>query len=253
MSFYRGMTCETVTITGDKGTPITAYVAKPSGPGPFPGVVLIHHAPGWSEYYIDETRRFAHSGYLAICAHLYEREGGGSDANPDDVGAKVRAQGGIADSQMVGDTAGAVAWMRAQPNHNGKVGVMGSCSGGRHAFIYACQRKDIDACVEQWGGNVVMAKADLNEKKPVAPIDMTKDLSCPLLGLFGNDDRSPSPEQVDQHEAELKKYGKNYEFHRYDGAGHGFFYWNRPAMYRIEQAMNGWTKVYAFLGKHLAK
>ncbi|MFC7540287.1 dienelactone hydrolase family protein [Siccirubricoccus deserti] len=44
----------------------------------------------------------------------------------------------------------------------------------------------------------------------------------PLLGLFGNDDRAPSPEQVDQHEAELKKHGKNYEFHRYDGAGHGF-------------------------------
>ena len=39
MSFYRGMICENVTITGDKGTPITAYVAKPSGPGPFPGVV----------------------------------------------------------------------------------------------------------------------------------------------------------------------------------------------------------------------
>ncbi|HEY3917073.1 MAG TPA: dienelactone hydrolase family protein [Stellaceae bacterium] len=252
MSFYRGMMCENVTIKGDKGTPITAYVAKPSGPGPFPGVVLIHHAPGWSEYYIDETRRFAHHGYLAICANLYEREGGGSDANPDDVGAKVRAQGGIADSQMVGDTAGAVAWMRAQPNHNSKVGLIGSCSGGRHAFIYACQRKDVDACVEQWGGNVVMAQEDLNAKKPVAPIDMTKDLSCPLLGLFGNDDRSPSPEQVNQHEAELKKHGKTYEFHRYDGAGHGFFYWNRP-MYRIEQAMDGWSKINVFFGKHLAK
>jgi carboxymethylenebutenolidase len=252
MSFYRGMTCENVTIKGDKGTPITAYVARPSGPGPFPGVVLIHHAPGWSEYYIDETRRFAHAGYIAICANLYEREGG-HDANPDDVGAKVRAEGGIADSQMVGDTAGAVAWIRAQPNHNGKVGLMGSCSGGRHAFIYAYTRKDIDACVEQWGGNVVMAKQDLNAKKPVAPIDMTKDLSCPLLGLFGNEDRSPSPEQVNQHEAELKKHGKNYEFHRYDGAGHGFFYWNRPAMYRIEQAMDGWTKVHAFFGKYLAK
>ncbi len=46
MSFYRGMTCENVTLTGDKGTPITAYVAKPSGAGPFPGVVLIHHLPG---------------------------------------------------------------------------------------------------------------------------------------------------------------------------------------------------------------
>ncbi len=52
MSFYRGMTCENVTIKGDKGTPITAYVAKPSGPGPFPGVVLVHHLPGWSEFYL---------------------------------------------------------------------------------------------------------------------------------------------------------------------------------------------------------
>ena len=192
MSFYRGMTCENVTLKGDKGTPITAYVAKPSGPGPFPGVVLVHHLPGWSELYIETTRRFAHHGYMAICANLYEREGGGSDGNPDDVAAKVRADGGIADSQMVGDTAAAVQWMRAQPNLNGKV------------------------------------------------------------GLFGNDDRAPSPEQVNQHEAELKKAGKTYEFHRYDGAGHGFFYWHRP-LYRPEQAMDGWNKIWAFFGKYLAK
>ncbi len=252
MSFYRGMTCENVTLKGDGGTPITAYVAKPANAGPYPGVVLIHHLPGWSELYIETTRRFAHHGYIAICANLYEREGGGSDGNPDDVAAKVRADGGIADSQMVGDTAAAVAWMRAQPNLNGKVGVFGSCSGGRHAFIYACQKKDVDACIDLWGGRVVMGKEELNAKTPVAPIDMTKDLSCPLLGLFGNDDRAPSPEQVNQHEAELKKHRKDYEFHRYDGAGHGFFYWHRP-LYRVEQCMDGWNKVHAFFGKHLAK
>ena len=72
-----------------------------------------------------------------------------------------------------------------------------------------------------------------------------------MLGLFGNEDRAPTPEQVDQHEAELKKHGKKYEFHRYDGAGHGFFYYDRPA-YRIEQAVDGWKKVFAFLEKHLA-
>ena len=115
----------------------------------------------------------------------------------------MRAEGGIPDSQMVGDTEAAVKWMRAQPNHNGKVGLFGSCSGGRHAFIYACQRKDVDACAELWGGRVVMGKDELNAKTPVAPIDMTKDLSCPLSGIFGNDDRAPSPEQVNQHEAEL--------------------------------------------------
>src|SRR4030081_2959048 len=141
MSFYRGMTCENVTIKGDKGTPITAYVAKPSGAGPFPGVVLVHHLPGWSELYIETTRRFAHHGYIAICANLYEREGGGSDANPDDVAAKVRAEGGIADAQMVGDTAAAVAWMRAQPTLNGKVGLIGSCSGGPAPFPYPFQRQ----------------------------------------------------------------------------------------------------------------
>jgi carboxymethylenebutenolidase len=251
MSFYRGINCTNVTLKGPDGAEITAYTAKPEGNGPFPGVVLIHHLPGWSELYIETTRRFAHHGYMAICANLYQREGGGSDGNPDDVAAKVRADGGISDAQMVGDTAAAVAWMRAQPNHNGKVGLIGSCSGGRHAFIYGCQRNDVDAICEQWGGGVVMAPNELNDKKPKAPIDMTPGLSAPLLGIFGNDDRAPSPEQVNLHEAELKKHGKNYEFHRYDGAGHGFFYWHRP-LYRPEQCMDAWGKIWAFFGKHLA-
>ncbi len=130
--------------------------------------------------------------------------------------------------------------------------MFGSCSGGRHAFLYACHKKDVDACVDLWGGRVVMGKEELNAKTPVSPIELTKNLCCPLLGLFGNEDRAPSPEQVDQHEAELKKHGKAYEFHRYDGAGHGIFYYHRP-MYRVEQALDGWNKVFAFFGKHLAK
>jgi carboxymethylenebutenolidase len=141
--------------------------------------------------------------------------------------------------------------MRAQPSLNGKVGLFGSCSGGRHAMIYAALRHDVDAVVDLWGGRVVMGAEELNAKTPVAPIDMTKDVACPVLGIFGNDDRAPSPEQVNQHEAALKAAGKDYEFHRYDGAGHGIFYWHRP-LYRPEQAMDGWAKVYAFFGKHLA-
>jgi carboxymethylenebutenolidase len=71
------------------------------------------------------------------------------------------------------------------------------------------------------------------------------------LGLFGDEDTSPSPEQVNLHEAELKKYGKQYEFHRYPNAGHGFFYYHRPN-YRQAQAVDGWEKVFAFLEKYLA-
>ena len=246
---YRGMIVDEIKIKGDKGDQISAYTARPSGTGPFPAVVLVHHLPGWSEIYCEMTRKFAHNGYIAICANLYERAGQG---NPDDVAAKVRADGGIADAQMVGDTEAAVKWARAQQGHNGKVGLFGSCSGGRHAYIYACQKKDVDACVDLWGGRVVMGKEELNAKTPVSPIEMTKSLCCPLLGIFGNEDRAPSPEQVNSHEAELKKHGKAHEFYRYDGAGHGIFYNHRP-MYRVEQAMDGWNKVFAFFGKHLAK
>ena len=164
---------------------------------------------------------------------------------------KARAEGGVADSQVIADSEAAVQWLKAQPYSNGKIGVIGSCSGGRQAFMYACNTRSIDAVVDLWGGRVVQAEDDRPEKQPVQPLDMTKDLSCPLLGLFGNDDRAPSPEQVDQHEAELKKHGKRYAFHRYDGAGHGFFYYHRP-MYRVEQAVDGWQKIFAFFGEHLS-
>jgi carboxymethylenebutenolidase len=85
----------------------------------------------------------------------------------------------------------------------------------------------------------------------VAPIDYTADLTAPLLGLFGNDDSHPTPEQVNLHEEELKRLGKEYEFHRYDGAGHGFFYYHTP-MYRPEAAMDGWAKIFTFFGTRLA-
>ena len=44
---YEGMLAETVTLHGAHGDPINAYFARPLGPGPYPGVILIHHLPGW--------------------------------------------------------------------------------------------------------------------------------------------------------------------------------------------------------------
>jgi carboxymethylenebutenolidase len=130
------------------------------------------------------------------------------------------------------------------------VGVIGMCSGGRHAFLAACRVDGIDAAVDCWGGRVVASKENLTEACPVAPIDYTAQLGCPLLGLIGNDDKFPTPEEVDLHERALKKCGKDYEFHRYDGAGHGIWYYHNE-MYRPKQAMNAWDKTFAFLGKHL--
>jgi carboxymethylenebutenolidase len=245
---FEGMLAETVTVRGHVGDVIHAYLARPMGPGPFPGVVLLHHMPGWDDWYKEATRTFAYRGYAAIAPDLYCRAGHGT---ADEIGAIVRADGGVPDDQVVGDAAGAAEVLRASPISNGRIGVFGSCSGGRHAYLAACRSDAFDAVVDLWGGGVVMAEKDLTEKKPVAPVAYTADLMCPLLGLFGENDQSPPVEQVAIHEAELQRLGKQYEFHIYPDAGHGFFYHHRPAMYRAEQAVDGWAKVFAFFAEHL--
>ncbi len=244
---YEAVLAETVMIQGNQGEFINAYFARPLGPGPYPSMILMHHAPGWDDLYREFAFRFARQGFLTLCPNLYFRAGHGT---AEDVAAKVRGEGGVPDAQVVGDTDGALKYLRSLPNSNGKVGIFGTCSGGRHAYLAACRLRGLDAIVDCWGGRVVMKKEELTAAQPVAPIEYTQDLACPILGLFGQEDQGPTPEQVAQHEAELKKFGKNYEFHMYPGAGHGFFYYNRPA-YRQEQAVDGWQKVFAFLEKYL--
>lgn len=245
---YEGMVAQTVPIKGANGDYINAYVAQPLGPGPFPGMVLLHHFPGWDEWYKEATRKMAYHGYFAICPDLYHRVGHGS---PQDVAATVRGQGGVPDPQVVGDVAGCIDWLKAQAQSNGKVGVMGTCSGGRHAYLCAGSLDTIDAVADLWGGRVVMGPDDLTANFPQAPIDLTANIKCPVLGLFGNDDKNPPPDQVDQQEAALKEHGIDHEFHRYDGAGHGFFYHHTPN-YRQEAAVDGWNKLFAFFEKHMA-
>ena len=67
-NMYEGMLAETITMNGHNGDAINAYFARPLGSGPFPGVVLIHHLPGWDEWYREAARRFAHHGFAAISA-----------------------------------------------------------------------------------------------------------------------------------------------------------------------------------------
>lgn len=244
---YEGMISETVMIDAHKGTRTNAYFARPLGPGPFPGVVLIHHRPGWDEWYKETTRRFAHHGYLAICPNLYFGFGHGT---PEQVTEKMRAAGGVPDDEVVEDVSKASDYLKSLPVSNGRVAGFGSCSGGRHVFLVACRTRSLDAAVDCWGGSVVMKKEDLTQNAPVSPLDYAKDLSCPLLGLFGADDRNPGPEMVKQTDEELTRLGKEHEFHSYAGAGHGFFYYHQ-SNYRQEQAVDGWNKVWEFLDRKL--
>src|SRR6202167_3145747 len=143
MGYYQGLQADLVSYRAHNGDNGEAYHAHPSRPGKFPGVVVIHHIPGWDEWTTEVVRKFAHHGYAAISPHLYFREGSPGEA-PDDLGARIRAAGGVSDAQVMGDVAGAMAYLRAQPNATGKIGVIGFCSGGRHTDASACTPSAID-------------------------------------------------------------------------------------------------------------
>jgi len=246
---YEGMMAETISITGYNGDRIHAYFSRPLGAGPYPGIILIPHMPGWDELNREVARRFTQHGFATVCPNIYERFGHGT---PAEVAARQRETGLVPDDSVMGDCEGALSYLTSLPYSNCKAGVIGMCSGGRHAFLAACRVEGLSAAVECWGGRVVMAKEELSPAQPVAPIDLTSRLGCPLMGIFGNDDKFPTPAQVDLHEEELKKHGKDYIFHRYDGAGHAMWSYTGDS-YRPGPAMDSWNKVLAFFGEHLAR
>ncbi len=238
---------ETVTMTGHGGDEIEAYLARPLDGEPHAGVVVIHHMPGYDAATKEMVRTFAVNGYAALCPNLYSREAPG--ASPDDASAFVRANGGVPDERLVGDVDGAARYLRAIDGATGRIGVIGHCSGGRHAFLSACSL-DLDAAVDCYGAFIVEDAPEGLPKALVPILHLAPQLSCPMLGLFGKEDRFPGPDQVATLDAELTRLDKPHEFHSYDGAGHAFFAVDRPS-YRPEAATDGWQKIWDFLGRTL--
>lgn len=239
---------ETVRLRGAGGDEIEAYQAVPLDGGSRGGVVVIHHMPGYDEPTKEITRRFAASGYLAVCPNLYTREAPG--AEPDDAAAVARANGGVPDERLLGDLAGAAEHLRGLPGSNGLVGTIGYCSGGRQSFL-AGLSLDVAAVVDCYGAFVT---GTVPEDFPlqVEPLtDRIGELRCPLLGLFGAEDTYPSPGHVAELEQALTAAGKTFELQTYENAGHSFFASDRPA-YRPEAATDGWRRILDFYGRHLA-
>ena len=241
------MTTQTVMIGGDGGEKVEAYLARPDTPAKRGGVVVIHHLPGYDRGTKEITRRFAELGYDAICVNLYWREAPG--AAPDDAAAVARANGGIPDARLIGDVAGAAAYLRSLPTSNGKVGDIGYCSGGRQSVLAACH-VDLDASIDCYGAYVTGTPPEGFPLRVSNLVDQLPNLRAPLLGLFGELDSAPSPEAVAELEEILRANGKTFEIHSYPGAGHAFFSVNRIA-YRVEAANDGWDRITSFYGKYL--
>ena len=227
------------------GTRINAYYSRPAASGRHPGVIVIMEAFGLIDHIKDVARRFAEQGYLAIAPDMYSREGSPDPTNMDDV---LRVMFSVPDAQAVADLEGAITFLKGQSDSNGKVGAIGFCSGGRYTLVLGCKSANLDAAVDSAGGFII--QDEHTEPRPVSPIDMVPTLSCPLLGLFGEEDANPSPEHAARLQAELDTHGKTYEFRMYRNAGHAFFADYRPS-YRAAPAQDMWHRVMQFYGQHL--
>ncbi|MBD3646418.1 MAG: dienelactone hydrolase family protein [Pseudomonadales bacterium] len=84
-----------------------------------------------------------------------------------------------------------------------------------------------------------------------APIELASNIKCPVIGFFGNDDKNPSPQDVDDYSKALEKAGVTHEFYRYDDAGHAFQNFPSPERYNEEASEDAWERVLDFMRKEL--
>ncbi len=120
--------------------------------------------------------------------------------------------------------------------------------GGRRCSS-ACSL-EVDAVVDCYGAFVVGEPPAGFPLKVRALDDRLADLRAPVLGLFGIEDKTPSPEHVAELDTRLEQLGKPHEFHTYVDAGHGFFAVDRPS-YRVQAAVDGWERIADFFGRYL--
>jgi carboxymethylenebutenolidase len=219
----------------------TALVRMPAGPGPFPGVVVTFHKDGldrFTEWLVDDL---AANGFAAIAPnhfHVLPPGKGPEDRKPY-----------LADEQLALDLRAAAEWLRAQKGIAGpKFGLLGHCMGGRTTWV------GLETDPELWGaGCVWYGGGALRAQGKVLPppSERLARIAAPVMGFFGNDDKNPSPADVDLFDEQLTALGKPHEFHRYDGAGHAFM--NRwGEKYREAACQDSWTRGLAFLRRHLS-
>jgi carboxymethylenebutenolidase len=219
------------------------YSRAPVDVAEAPGVVVIMHGPGLDKFVEDRVDALARHGYAAAAPDLYHRQ-------PDDAADMMARIGRLRDAEIIADADAAVAHLRAMKETRvTDLAVLGFCMGGRITYLLAGARPAAwRAAGVFYGGNIMKAWGD-----GPTPLDLTKDISAPMIGFFGQEDTNPSPADVDAIDAELSRHGKAHEFHRYEGAGHAFLNFTNAERYRASQAKDAWEKMLAFLGRHLKK
>ena len=234
------------TFSGYGGDAIPAYVARPNEGGPHPGLLLVHGIHGYEEHMKDMARRYAALGYAAIVPALYSRDGFLAVVDHSDMDHAREALNVRPNDQTVGDLSGGLDFLGASPHVSDRIGVVGFCSGGRLGLVFACSGAEVDAFVNFYSNGLFQATG----VNPTPPAELARNLGCPMLALFGDDDTNPSPDDVERLRDVLQQSGKTFEFVSYPRAGHAFMSDTRDS-YRPEAAQMAWGRCLEWLSRYL--
>ena len=228
------------------GSVTDTLVFEPDGRGASPGIVVAQHLPVAHEglerdpFTLDVGERLAAAGYVAVIPFMFHWWP--TDA---DIATKRDAW---RDDHAIADLDAAFTLLanmaRVDPE---RIGIVGHCWGGRMAWLGACTNARLAAAAMFYGGRIATA---MGPQTP-PPIDLAGRIACPVLGIFGNEDQNPSPDDVANLDRVLSEHGIEHEFHQYDDAGHGFQDFVNEQRYRPSQSGDAWTKLFAFLDRTL--
>jgi carboxymethylenebutenolidase len=238
-------------VAGDQkikvgGFDVPAYEARPAAGKDTPIILVISEIWGVHEYIRDSTRRFAKLGYYAIAPELFAREGGvGQLTDIQEILKIVLSQ---KREQTLGDLKATVDFAKTRPNVKASsVGVTGWCWGGSTTYQVAATNPDIKAAVAWYGPP---ARPYQGASGPVTGFDLAKDIKVPLLGLYGENDKSPTPDDAKKFIEMVKKNNPADEIVIYPGAGHAFHADYRPS-YNKAAADDGWKRCTGWFEKYL--
>lgn len=232
----------TVAVENRSGRPMSVRLAAPRGfAGPRPAWLVLHHKHGLDVFTEACLTRLAAAGYVAAAPDLYHRA--------DPAASYDDKMAGLRDADILADAAATLALLKARDDVRADaIGCFGHCMGGRMSFMLAGAMPDaVAAAVVFYSGSMFKPWG----AEP-APFERLKDIRCPVVGFFGNDDKNPSPADVDRFDAELTAHGVRHVFHRYDGAAHAFQSFQTPALYRPAQADDAWAKAMNWMAAQLA-
>jgi carboxymethylenebutenolidase len=227
------VTTENVLIASG-GAELKGYLVRPAGEqGKLPAVVVVHENRGLNAHIEDVARRLGTAGFMALAVDFLSTAGG----TPTDEDKARDLIGKLDPNEVVANAAAAIAWLKARPDSNGKVGIVGFCWGGGVVGRVAVANPDLDAGVVFYG------------RTP--PLDQVGKIEAPLLLHYaGLDERINA--DVPAFEEALREAGATYTLHRYEGVNHAFHNDISQARYDAEAAKLAWERTIAFLEQQLA-